>query len=43
MADELMYFPNDYEHNYPVCKLQVVIDSFGHSTESNQSKFKKCT
>ena len=43
MADKLMYIPNDYTQNYPFCRLQVVVKTFGHSTyRINQSKFNKC-
>ena len=32
MADKLMYIPNDVTQNYPFCRLQLVIDMFGHLT-----------
>ena len=38
MADKLMYIPNYDTHNYPFCRLQLVVETFGHLI--NQSKFK---
>ena len=38
-ADKLIYNPNDDTQNNSFFKLQLVVESFGHST--NQSKFKK--
>ena len=32
MADDLMYIPNDATQNYPFCRLQLVDETFGHST-----------
>ena len=34
MADKLMYMniPNDNTHNYPFFRLQLVFETFGHST-----------
>ena len=32
MADNLKYIPNDDTQNYPFCRLQLVVESFGHST-----------
>ena len=32
MADKLMYIPNYNTQNYPLCRLQFVIETFGHST-----------
>ena len=32
MADKLMYIPNDNTHNYPFCRLQLVFETFEHST-----------
>ena len=32
MADKLMYIPDDDTQNYPFCRLQLVIETFGHST-----------
>ena len=29
MADKLMYIPNDDTHNYPFCKLQLVVKILG--------------
>ena len=42
MADKLMYITHDDTQNYPFCKLQIVFETFGHSTKwMNQSKFSK--
>ena len=42
MADKIIYFPNDARQNYPFCKLQLVVETFGHSTkQTNLSKFNK--
>ena len=32
MADKLIYIPNDDAQNYPVCRLQSMVEMFGHST-----------
>ena len=32
MADKLMYIINDYTHNYPLCRLQLEVETFGDST-----------
>ena len=41
MADKLMYIPNDDTQSYPFCRLQLVVDTFGHSTYlTNQLKLK---
>ena len=40
MADELIYIPNDDIQNYPFGRLQLVVETFGHSNKlTNQSKF----
>ena len=31
MADKLMYIPYYYTQNYPICRLKVVVETFGHS------------
>ena len=31
MVDKLMYIPNQDTQNYPFCRLQLVIETFGHS------------
>ena len=31
MADKLMYIPNDDTPNYPFFRLQLVVETFGHS------------
>ena len=36
MADKLMYIPNDDTQNYPLCRLQLVIEKFGHSSQLNE-------
>ncbi len=32
MADKLMYIPNNNKQNYFFCRLQLVVKTFGHST-----------
>ena len=40
MADKFMYIPNDDAQNQPFCRLNLVVETFGHSTKwINQSKF----
>ena len=42
MADKWMYIPNDDTQNYPLCRIQLVGETFKHSTQwNNQSKFPK--
>ena len=42
MADKLMYIPNDDKQNQTFCRLQLVIETFGHSTLwTNELKFNK--
>ena len=42
MADKLMYKPNNGVQHWPFCKIQLVVEMFGHSTYwTNQSKFNK--
>ena len=42
MADKLMYIPNDDTQIQPFCRLQLVIETFGHSTLwTNKLKFNK--
>ena len=31
MADKLMYIPNGDTHNYPYCRLQLLVERFVHS------------
>ena len=39
-----MYIYNDDKQNYHFCRLQLVVEKFGHSTQwKNQSKFIKST
>ena len=35
MADKLMYIPNDNTHNYPFCRLKLVVEMFEHSTSES--------
>ena len=40
MGDTLMYNLNDDTQNYSFCRLQLVVEMFGHLTSwTNQSKF----
>ena len=40
MADKLLYIPNVDSQNYPFYRLQLVAETFGHSTSwTNQPKF----
>ena len=40
MTDEFMYIHNDDTQNYPFCRLQLGIETFGHQSKlTNQSKF----
>ena len=32
MASKLIYIPNDDAQNYPFCRLQLVVETFEHST-----------
>ena len=37
MADKFMYIPKDDAKKYVFCRLQLVVETFGHSTyETNQ-------
>ena len=42
MANRLIYIPNDYTQNYFFCRLQLVVETFGHSTyePTNQNSMK---
>ena len=41
MVDKLIYIPNDDPKNYPFCRLQLVVETFGHSTKlTNQKSIK---
>ena len=33
MVDNLMYIPNDYTQNSLFCRLQLVVETFEHSTK----------
>ena len=40
MADKFIYIPNDDTQNYPFCRLNLVVKTFGHSTKwTTQLKF----
>ena len=41
MANKLMYTPNDDTQNYPFSRLQLEVETFGHSTNQNLMKFPK--
>ena len=32
MANKLIYIPKDITQNQPFCRLQLVVETFGHST-----------
>ena len=32
MAGKLMHIPNNNTQIYPLCRLQLVVETFGHST-----------
>ena len=33
MADKLILIPNDDPQNDPLCRIQLVVETFGHSTQ----------
>ena len=38
MTNKLMYKPNDDTKKFPFCRLQLVVETIGHSTKlTNQS------
>ena len=39
MGDKLMYFPNNDTQNYPFCRLQLVVETFGQLNEPTNWKF----
>ena len=42
MADKFIYISNVDTQNYPYCRLQLVIETLGHSTSwTNQYKIPK--
>ena len=44
MVNKLIYIPNNDTHNYPFCRLQLVVETFGYLTKLNkQLKFNKST
>ena len=42
MADKLMYIPNDDTHNYPFCRLQIVVDTFGDPSYKQTHRQTSC-
>ncbi len=38
MADKFMYISNVDTQNTPFCRLQLVVETFGHSTNKNSIK-----
>ena len=32
MADKFMHIPNDDTQNSPFCRLQLIVEKFGHTT-----------
>ena len=42
MADKLMYIPNNVILNYSFCRLQLMVETFGYSTDepTNQNLMK---
>ena len=36
LADKFIYIPNDDMQNYPFCRLQSVVELFGHSTKKTK-------
>ena len=44
MADKLMYIPNDDTHNYPFCRLKLLVETldfqFNKPTNKNSLKVK---
>ena len=44
MADKLMFNPNDDTQYNPICRLQILVETFEHSIKwTNQSKFNECS
>ena len=41
MTDKLKYIHNDDTQNYPLCRLNIVVETFEHITWIKQSKFTK--
>ena len=42
MADKLISIPNNDTQNHPLCRIKLVVETFGNSTKwTNQSKFIK--
>ena len=40
ISDKYKYISNDNKQNYHFCRLQLVVEMFGHPTRwTNQSKF----
>ena len=40
MADKCMYIPNDDAQNYPFCRLQIVVETFGQNEPTNQNSIR---
>ena len=42
MADKMLYIPNDDKQNAPFCRLQLIVQTFGHSINkpANQNSIK---
>ena len=38
MPDKLMHIPNDETQDYYFCRLQIVVEIFGHSTSKFEYK-----
>ena len=38
MADKLIYKPNDDTQNYPFCRLQILVKTFGHLTKETENQ-----
>ena len=41
MADKLMYIPNNDTQNYPFCRLQLVVKTFGNTIKEPTNKNSK--
>ena len=38
MADNLMYISNDDTQNFPFCRLQLEVETFGHSINESTNQ-----
>ena len=44
MDDKLIYIPSDDKQNYPFCRFELLVETFGQDYfKTNQSKFNKST